>query len=441
VLGCAISGGILRCALVGRGAAGPEVHAFVQRDIAGDDGLMTALREVSAQTGAKDVAFALSPPDVAIARFAAGDDMPPRDVRRATRLRAEALGYSGRDRIELVEGRSGQRYVAAAQRAAIVDVAAACRAAGVRLAFLDHEAYAWGAVIGPGAQALVVVRDDAVRLIVAGVEQVQMGVFAWTSEAGGVDEGAIAAAIADAVVDASKAGFVDVDHVVVDDPSGRIFGELIARLAPATVTRFALEVDAHRTDWALACGIGSRAVAAPARRLRVDFASGGGRVRRPGTLWGSLPTADLVTVGLGVIAAVGLVGWRAETLRELEVRSAGLERQLASVRTASAVVDRATHRLSVARGMVTLVDGARLSAPEAARAVAGVADRVRPGVSVSSLAPDEAGWHMAGHAASYRAVAALVQTLAARGYRPSIGALSSAEGRIGYSVTLRESKP
>jgi hypothetical protein len=441
VLGCAVRAGTLRCALVERGPAGAAVHAFVQRELEGDDGLAAALREVSAQTGTQDVAFALSPPDVLIVRFPAGDGMPPRDVRRAARLRAEALGFGARDRVELVEGRSGQRYVAVAHRSAVAAVAGACRAAGVRLVFLDHEAYAWGAVIGRGAQALVVVRDDAVRLVVAGSEQVQMGTFAWTTGTGPVDRRAIAAAVADAVVDAAKAGFVDVDHVAVDDPAGRVLDDLVVRLAPATVTPFALEVDPSRTDWALACGIALRAIAGPGRRLRVDFAAGGGRARRAVGLPGALPTGDLVTLGLGVIAAVGLVGWRAETLRELQVRSAVLERQLAGARSASAGLDRATHRLSVARGVVTLVDGARLSAPEAARAVAAVAERMRPGVSISSLAADEAGWHVAGHAASYPAVAALVQTLASRGYRPSVSGLSNAEGRIGYSVTLRGPSP
>ncbi len=437
VLGCSVRGDVLRAAVVEADASGAAVHAFLERQVVAGD-VAGALRELVPHAGTKDVAFALAPPDVAIVRLGAATDLRPGELGRAARLRVEAAGFERGEPVHLLEGRSGLRYVGAARRAAVTELANVCRTAGARLAFVDHEGYAWGAVMGSRAQALVLVQDDGVRLVVAGGEQVQLGLFSWQGDGYAAGSDAIAAAIADAFVEAAKTGFADVDLVLADDPQERIVAPLRARLTAATIVPFALDVDPARTPWSLACGIGLRAVGRGGRRVKCNFARGGSRLATVGEgLRSSVSPTDIATIGLGVVTALALVAWRAESLRELTGRSTTLARQLAGVQSQNAGLDRTLRTLSVARGIVTAVDAARESGPLAARDVAAIVARLRADLSLTSLTGDANGWSLVGHARSYAGVAELVEVMASSGYRPSVGSLSDTDGRISYTITLR----
>lgn len=441
ILGCALEAGVLRGVVAERVANRTTIHAFLEHEVREGD-VSGALHELIATAGTSEVAWALSPPDVAITRLVGQEHGLGREREKMARLRAEGLGFAPGDPVRVVESRSRVGYIAAARRSALWALATVCRDAGARLAFVDHEAYAWSAVMPARAQALVLVDADKVRLVVTGSEQVQLGVFAWKQDGAPVAAAAIAASIADAFIEASKVGFADVDVIAADDPHDRIAGLLRAKLAVGTVVPFALEVDPTRTAWALACGIASRAVRGGGRRLEIDFCQ-----RQPNLLALARGTAarldlsNLGVVAIGVMTALGLVGWRAESLRELHDRAHALEDRIGSVRLQAAELDRITRQMALARNILITVDATRRSGPLAAREVAAISARMRPGVTATSLGADQNGWNLSGHATAYGDVAGLLGSLAAGGFGPSLSGTSQGNGRLGYAVVLQRAAP
>jgi hypothetical protein len=440
VLGCALEAGTLRGVVAERAGNRTSIHAFLEHDVHEGD-VSGALRALIARAGTSEVAWALSPPDVAITRLAAPEHVPGRERTKMARLRAEALGFAPGDAVRVVESRARVAYLAAARRGALAALATICRDAGARLAFVDHEAYAWSAVMPARAQALVLVDAHAVRLVVLGAEQVQLGIFAWEQDGAPIDAAAIAASIADAFIEASKVGFADVDVVAAQDPQDRIASLLRVKLAVGTVVPFALAVDPARTAWALACGVASRAVRGGGRRLAINLAERRSELAALVSTTARVDVGDLGVVALGVIVALGLVGWRAESLRELRGRALAAENRLSSVRVAAAEFDRLTRQVALARSIVITVDATRRSGPLAARELAAISSRIRPGVSATSLTADPSGWNLAGHARAYGEIAQLVGSLAAGGYAPSVSATSPSSGRLGYALVLRRGMP
>jgi hypothetical protein len=98
-----------------------------------------------------------------------------------------------------------------------------------------------------------------------------------------------------------------------------------------------------------------------------------------------------------------------------------------------------TSDVAVARSIVITVDATRRSGPLAAREVAAISSRLRPGTSASSLTADQNGWSLAGHAGGYSDVAALVGSLARAGFAPSVNGTAESNGRLGYTVVLQRS--
>jgi len=439
VLGCAVDGSVLRGVAISRTGKAATIHGFFERPVREGD-LASALRELVAISETSDVAMTLSPPDVALARLPGQEHVFGREREKTARFRAEALGFEPNDPIRVVEGRSKVSYIAAVRRTAVAEVTSVCREAGARLTFLDHEAFAWAAVIPAEAQALVLVDEEKVRLVVDGGEQVQLGVFPWPSAASGQSDDAIVANIADAFIESSKVGFADVNVVAVDDPHDRIASRLAAKLAVGRVVAFELAVDPARSAWALPCGIASRAVRGGGRRLCVNFAEKHSEFAALlATTRSRLDLSDVGVVAAGVLIALGLVAWRYESLHELTARAVGLEKQIAFAQAKAAELDRMTSDVAIARSIVITVDATRRSGPLAAREVAAISSRLRPGTSATSLTADQNGWSLAGHAGGYPDVAALVGSLAQAGFAPSVNGTSESNGRLGYTVVLQRS--
>jgi hypothetical protein len=439
VLGCSVDGAVLRGVVVGRAGKGAAIHGFFERPVREGD-LAAALRELIAVAETSDVAMALSPPDIALARLPGQEHVFGREREKTARFRAEALGFEPNDPIRVVDGRSKVSYIAAIRRDALALATSVCRDAGARLTFLDHEAYSWAAVMPAGAQALVLVDDEKVRLVVDGGEQVQLGLFPWVND-GGVQSGeSIAIAIADAFIEASKVGFADVNLVAIDDPGDRIASRLAAKLSVGRVIPFALAVDPARSAWSLPCGLASRAVRGGGRRLAVNFAE---RRSHVGTMLASttagLDLSDVAVVAFGAMVALGLVAWRAESIHELTTRALVLEQRMSSVRANATQIDKVTADMAIARSIVSTVDATRRSGPLVAREVAEISSRLRPGTSATSLAADTNGWSLGGHAAGYGDVAGLVGALAEAGFAPSVNGTSESNGRLGYTVVLQRS--
>jgi hypothetical protein len=437
ILGCALGPGTVRGVVVGREGRTAAVHGFFERPIPDGD-VAGALRELIAVAQTSDVAMALSPPDVSITRLPGQEHVFGREREKTARFRAEALGFEPSDSVRVVDGRSKVSYIAAARRTAVASVAATCREAGARLRLLDHEAYAWSAVIPPDAQALVLVDDEKVRLVVLGREQVQLGVFAWMNDGVAQSAESIAASIADAFIEASKVGFADVNVVAVDDAGDRIASLLASKLPVGRVVPFVLAIDPSKTAWALACGIASRAVRGGGRRLLVNFGERHSELAALLSLTRSrLDFSDVAVVATGVMMSLGLVAWRAESLHELSSRAVMLEKKMTEARAHATEIDRMTQNVAVARSIVTTVDATRRSGPLTAREVAAISGRLRAGTSATSLVADPNGWSLAGHAGGYGDVAGLIGSLAEDGFAPSVNGASVSNGRLGYTVVLQ----
>ena len=439
VLGCSVDDGVLRGVVVSCAAKSATIHGFFERPIREND-VAAALRELIAVAETSDVAMALSPPDVALARLPGQEHVFGREREKTARFRAEALGFEPNDPIRVVDGRSKVSYIAAVRRSALADLTSVCREAGARLMFVDHEAFAWAAVSPAEAQALVLVDAQKVRLVVDGGEQVQLGVFPWTSAGVATSGDAIASSIADAFVEASKAGFVDVNVVAIDDPHDRIASRLAAKLAVGRVVPFHLSIDPARSAWALPCGIASRAVRGGGKRLTVNFADRRSEFATMlATTKARLDASDVGVVVVGLLVALGLVAWRYESIRELTTRAVLHEQTISNAQSKAAEIDRMTGDVAIARSIVVTVDATRRSGPLAAREVAAISSRLRPGTSATSLAADPNGWSLAGHARGYSDVAALVGSLAEAGFAPSVNGTADANGRLGYTVVLQRS--
>jgi hypothetical protein len=439
VLGCSVEGAVLRGVVVSRAGKGATIHGFFERPVHNDD-LAAALRELIAIADTSDVAMALSPPDVALARLPGQEHVFGREREKTARFRAEALGFEANDPIRVVDGRSKVSYIAAVRRSALAEITSVCREAGARLTFVDHQAFAWAAVIPSEAQALVLVDDEKVRLVVVGGEQVQLGVFPWSSGGAPQSGEAIAGGIADAFIEASKVGFADVNVVAIDDPNDRIGSRIAAKLKVGRVVPFVLAVDPARTAWALPCGIASRAVRGGGKRLTVNFAERRSELATMlTTTTARLDFSDVGVVAVGVMVAFGLVAWRVESLHELTTRAVKLEQTIGAAQAKAAEMDRMTGDVAVARSIVITVDATRRSGPLAAREVSAISSRLRSGSSATSLTADPNGWSLAGHAGGYNDVAALVGSLAQAGFSPTVNGTADSNGRLGYTVVLQRS--
>jgi len=431
VLGCSVEGSVLRGVVISRAGKAATIHGFFERPVRDGD-LASALRELVAVSETSDVGMALSPPDVALARLPGQEHVFGRERDKTARFRSEALGFEPNDPIRVVDGRSKVSYIAAVRRNAVADVTSVCREAGARLAFLDHEAFAWAAVIPSDAQALVLVDEEKVRLVVDGGEQVQLGVFPWSSVGSPQSADSIVSSIADAFIESSKVGFADVNIVAIDDPNDRISSRLAAKLSVGRVVPFELAVDPSRSAWALPCGIALRALRGGGKRLCVNFAEKRSEFASLlATTRSRLDFSDVGVVAAGVLLALGLVAWRYESLHELTTRAVGLEQRITLAQAKAAELDRMTSDVAIARSIVITVDATRRSGPLAAREVAGT--------SAASLTADQNGWSLAGHAGGYSDVAALVGSLAQAGFAPSVNGTSESNGRLGYTVVLQRS--
>jgi Tfp pilus assembly protein PilN len=429
----------LRGVVISRAGKAATIHGFFERPVRDGD-LASALRELVAVSETSDVGMALSPPDVALARLPGQEHVFGRERDKTARFRSEALGFEPNDPIRVVDGRSKVSYIAAVRRNAVADVTSVCREAGARLAFLDHEAFAWAAVIPSDAQALVLVDEEKVRLVVDGGEQVQLGVFPWSSVGSPQSADSIVSSIADAFIESSKVGFADVNIVAIDDPNDRISSRLAAKLSVGRVVPFELAVDPSRSAWALPCGIASRALRGGGKSLCVNFAEKRSEFASLlATTRSRLDFSDVGVVAAGVLLALGLVAWRYESLHELTTRAVGLEQRITLAQAKAAELDRMTSDVAIARSIVITVDATRRSGPLAAREVAAISSRLRPGTSAASLTADQNGWSLAGHAGGYSDVAALVGSLAQAGFAPSVNGTSESNGRLGYTVVLQRS--
>lgn len=440
VLGVAARGRhLLYGAVVERTRTRVVVEQYVEASLIGTS-FEDALKALVDTTGVNDIAFVAAPPDVLIAPIQGQEHLGARERAKSGHLRAEAAGFVSPDRIRTIVAPSGTAYVCAIKHGLIKQYAAAAKSVGARAAFIDHEAYSWSAIMPRGAQALVVVEDTEVRLVVTGAEQVELGVYPWNQREGSSAR-IIVESIAGALVAASKGRFADVTRLAVWDPSGSLAG-LVNAIPSVDVVPFSLTIDADHTAWSLAVGTAYRAVKGSSRRrLLVNFTDRVGLVEEfLNRVSNGVSFGDVALVSVGCALLVGLCVWRAETIGDLDRRAMQTEQILAQAKTKAASVGRLADGVALSRGIVMIVEEARRTGPISAREIAAIAARVEPGTSVTSLTAEGLGWSLKGHAHSDDHLAKLLGNLTGAGFAPAISATDEQSGRITYSLSLERAR-
>lgn len=423
-------------AVVERKRTNVVVERYVEASLIGTSFEDALKALIDAAGGVSDVAFIAAPPDVLIAPIAGQEHLGNRERAKSGHLRAEASGFVSPDRIRTIAGPSGTAYVAAIKHGSIKQFAAAAKSVGARIGFIDHEAYAWSAIMPAGVQALVIVDEAEVRLIVTGAEQVELGVYPWNQREASSSR-VIAESIAGALVAASKGRFADVTRLALWDPAGAL-GALADAIPSVNVVPFSLAIDSDRTPWALAVGVAYRAVRGSSRRrLFVNFADRVGVAEEFLTrISSSVTLGDVALVGVGCALVVAMCVWRAETITDLDRRAMQTELLLVQAKTKAADVERLARSVALSRGIIAIADETRRSGPISAREVAAIAARVQPGASASALNAEGAGWSLKGHAQTDERLANLLGNLTGAGFAPAISATDEQNGRIAYSLNL-----
>jgi hypothetical protein len=443
VLGVTREGDVVRAVLAERSGHEVGILAYYERPIDGDGMAVTALGDMIRESGCARVAMALPAEDVMFSRLPGYAALKRSEWLGQARILVEEAGL-GDARVHLRVSASGVPYVAAARSSVVSSLRAGVEAAHGKLVFLDHESYAWSSVMPATAQALVVVRPEFVDLIICGSESVATMALGIEPAERVIDEGRVARSIAAALVEASKGEFADVDELALFDESDRFSVALRKTVSASTrIESYAWRPDGDdeddRTAWALSTGIALRALGGDTRRVSFNF------VERQSYLWNLAGRAsryvgigDLAPVAAGALLALGLIGWRYTTVSTLASRAAELEAQVATAKQTAATVDQSLVDVTIARGILVMVETAQRSGPLAARDVASVVVGMGPHATATTLEVQDKGWTLSGHAPSYNELAGVLDTFGKSGFVPSLSSSQSQGTRVAYSLSFGE---
>jgi Tfp pilus assembly protein PilN len=452
VLGVTLAGDGLRAVVAERMRHAIEIVSYHEREIASAspsaEEVRVALHDLIDETRVRDVAMILNVPDVLITRIPNQERLHGRERHQAARLLVESYGFGPAAPFKMPQTRDSSTYIAVARQDRVDTLDRIVREAGGRLAWLDHEAYAWASILPENAQALLVANNAGARLIIAGAETVEIGTYLPADFASGIalgesTEAKISGAILEEIVSAAKANFADVDMIAIDDPAGH-YKSALAAILPSSIgiEPFSFDLSPEHTEWALACGVALRALQPGHDRLHVNFTEPHtpltAATNRLARFVGS---GDFVALAAGVALAIGLISWRSETVHELQRKAVLLEQQVIQARQEAAFIDQKLATVATARAVLDRVESAQRSGPLTARQIAVIVDRINLQLTASTLGSTGGSWALSGHALDASDVAGLMTQMQSTGYDSSLTSTEQEGPRLAYAIELDPPAP
>jgi hypothetical protein len=447
ILGVSFQGMVMRAVVAERTRHAIEILEYFEQPLASavpsNDELQAALQNIVDETHVADVAMVLNVPDVLITRLPGQERLHHRERVRSGRLLVENQGFGTGARPKMPTTSDGSVYVAVARRERIDVLDRIVRGAGGRLRWLDHEAYAWAAILPESVQAIVVADAYGAKLIIGGTETVEIGTytpveFAATAMVEESTESRISRAVLEEVIAAAKANFADVETIALDDVTDQ-YRQALTRVLPNTIALvpFTLEIAPERTPWALACGVALRALQLEERRLHINFAESRSLAGEVGMrLSRHLSTVDIGTLAAGAVIAAGLIAWRSETTHDLLHKALALETRVLTAKQRASAIDEDLAKVARARAVLERVETTQRSGPVVARQIAAIVDRMDPRTSATSLGAQSTGWTLTGHAEDADQVARLMLAVQSSGFDSSLTSTEQQGARLAYSLAL-----
>lgn len=346
-----------------------------------------ALRAIHQETGARDVAITVEPPDLVIQETQLGQLKNDGERHRAVRLRAEEFGFERRDDVRVRFDEEDRAYFGAIHRRVSDEIRKAAAAAKMRVVWIEHAAYAWVRFLDEPYAALIDASDDErIACVIVGDRRAELRVFP--------NDSSLFENLEDTLLEAERTGFArsTLATVALIDPHG-IFQQH-AQLGQSTLKPYWCSLAPSWTQWMAPLGVGFAAAGGemPRDLLRVNFAEA--EPRRWQDLYepivALLPQRDVTVVGMGAVLAALVIGAQWSQLQILTGKEKTYHDQAQILSARAAAIQQEAKVVSDEAASLANRYAAAESGPRTARALTSWMARFPNGATLTNVtyAPD-----------------------------------------------------